>query len=83
MVHIFFRWLLEFPVSQREPCVTGRRRLERSAGNSGSFDVAVSLSSMAGAMMTIEEATRKPFWGRSETGKAGPAPRVCISESEW
>ena len=65
-----------FQVASRNFCVTGRRRLEKSAGSSGSVDVAVCLSSMAGAIMTIEEATRKPFWGRSKTGKAGPAPRV-------
>lgn len=63
-------------MATRISCITGRRGLDDLAGNSGSVDVAVSLQGMVGAVMTIKQATRKSYRGRSKRAKAGPAPRV-------
>ena len=66
--------IANFP--SRISSVIGGHPVENSAGNLGSVDVAVSLLGMGGALMTIEQATRKPDWGRKKMDKAGCAPHV-------
>ena len=48
-------------IPSRISFIIGGHPVEDPAGNPGSVDVAVSLLGMAGAVIAIEQATRKPY----------------------